>query len=424
MNRQTMNSIAPLLTTVLLGLTALATPAHAQWSRVTALPARDIFTVFANDDTIVAAADTLAFVSTDAGVTFHPTTKPAVGVRIIQAVRLRNGRLFVGTGGQGVFVSDNLGVTWQAFNQGLVGGLFNSQLDVSNLEVRGDSLFAGTFGAGVYVRGFSANAWQHFGEVFEENQASNIDALVVGGTRLLAAGGANGQVFFRDPGAPEWTLSSLDNVGLHPGMQARQAVWNGHGFVVGTNLGAFRSATGQEPWARFDPQLGAVNNSSFAARSRELFAAFDIVNAAVIEQSSDDGASWHVLESLPNVFVYRLAMSHNDLYAGRADGLWRRPTGAVSVPIIATRVDMGFGILGRQPVGNNVRLRFDLPQSGNASIEFFDVMGRRASAPLEQSWSAGPHVVSFDASQLSAGVYQARLTSSGRSEVVRLVHTR
>src|SRR5262245_6926288 len=426
MNRSAMNWPASLSTRVLLAalaLAVLAAPSYAQWSRVTELPARDMFTVFANADTIVAGADTLAFVSTDGGATWRPTSRPGSGFHI-QAARLRNGRLFVGTAGQGVFVSNDLGATWQAFNQGLVGGVLDSQLDISNLEARGDSLFAGTFGAGVYVRGFSANAWQHFGEVFEPNQASNVDALVLGGSRLLAAGGANGQAFFRDPGAPDWTLTSFDNAGLHPGMSSRQAAWNGHGFVVGTNFGVFRSASGQEPWARFDPQLGALANTSFAARARELFVAFTTINAAVIEQSSDDGATWQVLESLPNAFVYRLAMSHNELYAGRRDGLWRRATGSTSVPANTARVDLGFGVLGRQPVGNAVRLAFDLPEPGHASIEVFDVMGRRVAAPLEQSLSAGPHVVSLDASRLSAGVYQARLSASGRNEVVRLVHTR
>jgi len=163
---------------------------------------------------------------------------------------VRNGRVFVGTAGLGVFVSANLGQTWQAFNEGLVGGFLNTQLDVSDLQVRGDSLYASTLGAGVYVRRLTGvNTWHHFGEEFEPNQASNVRGLAVGGTRLLAAAGGNGSVFFRDPGDADWTVSWLDNVGLRPGLQAFGAVWTGTGWVVATGVGqgVFSSTLGQEP---------------------------------------------------------------------------------------------------------------------------------------------------------------------------------
>jgi hypothetical protein len=70
---------------------------------------------------------------------------------------------------------------------------------ISSFEVRGDSLFAGTFGAGVYVRSLlGSGGWSHFGEVFEPEQASNVNTLALGNGRLLAAAGSNGSVFWRD----------------------------------------------------------------------------------------------------------------------------------------------------------------------------------------------------------------------------------
>jgi hypothetical protein len=117
-------------------------------------------------------------------------------VTAIQAVRIRNGRLYAGTFGQGVRVSDDLGTSWQDFNQGLVGGFEDSQLDVVDLQFRGDDLFAATAGAGVYSRKLSGpGGWQPFGGVFELNQAANVTALAVGGGRLLASAGGNGMVF-------------------------------------------------------------------------------------------------------------------------------------------------------------------------------------------------------------------------------------
>jgi hypothetical protein len=72
--------------------------------------------------------------------------------------------------------------------------------------------------------------------------------------------------------------------------------------------------------------LGTLFVASFASRGRELFAAFGNGGQTVIERSTDDGATWQLLEAQPAVFVNELALSGTKLYAGRLDGLWRRTT--------------------------------------------------------------------------------------------------
>jgi hypothetical protein len=250
----------------------------------------------------------------------------AAGVTAIRDEWVRNGRLYAGTFGQGVFVSDDLGDTWQAFNQGLVGGLFDSQLFISDLLVRGDSLYAATSGAGIYVRNLTAGTWHHFGAQFEPNSASNTNCIAAGGARLLVGAGFNGMVFFRDPGDADWTRSWLDNVGAAPGLAALAAAWTGTGWIVGANTGVFRSTSGQEPWTFVELNLGTLFIASFATRGHEVFAAFGNGGQTVIAHSVDDGATWPVLESQSGVFVNRLAIGDSELYAGRLDGLWRRPT--------------------------------------------------------------------------------------------------
>ena len=411
-----------------ISLLAAASPAAAQWDRVADLPASNVFSLTTKGDTIVAGTDTSVFVSTNAGASWHHSPRPAAGVAAITAVLMRNGRLFAGAFGQGVFISDNLGATWQAFNQGLVGGFLNSQLSVSDLQVRGDDLYAATEGAGVYVRSLAGGGiWSPLGTAFEENQDPNVSSLVVGGPRVLALAGGNGQVYFNDPGDADWTQSSLRNAGLFPGVQAQLGVFTGSGWVVGTNIDVFTSASGQEPWTRSRLGLGPVRASTFAVRDPFLFAAFDIVSdvsLAVIEHSEDDGATWHVLDVLFNEFVFKLAFSGTELYAAQADGLWRRATSTVSVPGGEAPSALCFAIAGPQPVGDAIRFRFELPEAGNASIEVFDVAGRRAATPVEGSWSAGAHEVSWNARELGPGVYEALLNAGGRHQVVRLVHVR
>ncbi len=390
---------------MILGALAIAVPASAQWTQVADVPTTRVFSVSANGDTIAAGADTAVYVSTDAGVTWLRSTKPVSGVTAIQAVLIRDGRLYAGTFRQGVHVSDNLGTTWSPFNDGLVGGILNSQLDVTDLQARGESLYAATAGAGVYVRSFAGTAWQPFGSELEANQASNVNSLALGGSRLLASGGSNGQVFFSDPGDLDWTVSNLDNVGIHAGVQAKSAVWTGTGWVVGAELGVFLSVAGQEPWTPVGLGLGVLSWDAFATQGGRLFAAFDIPAppAAVIEESDDDGATWQNAENQPGVFVQKLAISGDSLYAARADGLWRRPIGgttAIAIALEEAKADAGV-----------VRLRWVVPDTRGAACT---VLRRTA----ESDWvELGPGSVESG----TRVVYEDRTATPGERYAYKLL---
>lgn len=398
-------------------------PAWAQWSRVLDLPASDIFSVYANGDTLAAGADTAVYVSTNAGATWKRSARVAAGVTEIHAVWVRNGRIFAGTIGQGVFVSDDLGDTWLDFNQGLVGGIFDSQLEVANLLVHGDSLYAATAGAGVWVRNIAgAGTWSHFGDLPGDTTAGIVDDVAASDTRLVASGGGNGSIYFRDAGDSGWTQDFLTG-GFRAGLEGLAVAWTGNGWVVGSNGGLFRSPTGTEPWTATGPDFGILFHVSFAARGSDLFADLGIQGGSVIAFSADDGVDWQELENMTSVFIYRLAIRGNELYAGRLDGLWHRSIATVSAPE-GVPARLQFAIAGSQPVGDQVRFRIDLPAPAPAVIEVFDVAGRRAADPIRWSPPAGRSEISWDARQLGRGIYLARLTTGSTRAVVRLVHAR
>jgi hypothetical protein len=410
---------------VICGLLLAAAPAAAQWTRIPDVPASDVFSVWANGDTIAAGADTAVYVSTNGGATWKRSAKVAPGVSTINGVWVRNGRLYAGAFGQGVHVSDDLGTTWLDFNQGLVGGFANTQLNISYLLVRGDSLYAATEG-GAWVRNLAAaGTWSHFGNAFEANEAPQMLGIDANGTRLVAAAGFNGQVFVRDRGDADWKQLWVNDVGPQPGLGPLSVLWTGHGWVMGTNIGVFISSTGQAPWTHTGPDLGLAFFLPLVSRGPELFAAFGIGLTSVLEFSTDDGATWQHLETRTNTGVYRLAIRGNDLYAGQTDGLWRRPIGTfVSVPEGGPPAALRFAIAGSQPIGDDVRFRFELPEPGAIAIEVFDVAGRRAADAIHGSWPAGSHEVAWNARGLGPGVYLARLTAGSRRSVVRMIRAR
>ncbi len=414
-------SRAPLALALLL---ASASPAAAQWSRVTDLPATTMYAVRVVGDTITASGDSTVHVSTDGGVTWTHSAVVAPGVTSVQVTLVRDHRLYAATYGNGVFTSDDLGVSWQPYNTGLVGGFFDSQLDVVDMVFRGDSLVAATAGSGAWVRSVRGGGWSPFGNVFEPNQSSNMNAVASNGTQLFACAGFNGNAFWRDPGDPDWTITWLDNVGILAGLAPLSAIWTGHRWVVGTNRWVFRSATGHEPWSLADPGLGTLFMTSFAQRGSDLFGAFTVPNFTEIMTSRDEGATWQPLDDQPGVFVFNLARRGSDLYAARADGLWKRSIADVSAPGAVPPARLRLALAAGQPVGDNVRLRIEMPGPGRVTLEVFDLAGRRVAALAEAAAPAGAYEVSLDLRALPAGVYLARASVAGEQAGTRLVRVR
>lgn len=405
-----------------LAIGALAAPAAAQWTRVPDLPASEVFALRVVGDTITAGVDTAAYVSTDGGTTWRRSSKIAPSVTLVAAVLIHNGDLYAGTSGQGVFVSHDLGTSWQPFNQGLVGGILNSQLDISDLELRGDDLVASTFGAGAYVRNLAAaDTWHHFGEEFEPNQASNVNDLALGGTRLLACVISNGTTFHRDPGDLDWTIDFLVNGTIRPALTSQTALWIGSRWIVGTNSGVFLSPNGQQPWTPSSTSLRNLAWSTFAQHGPTVFAAFDSVNNILFAESHDAGTTWTIQERVNAAFAYRLGVHDDDLYAARSDGLWilrLAPPTSVNPPPVRSGLRFSLAV---QPVRDVARFRFELPTAASAAIDLFDVAGRRAADRIAGFWSAGLHELTVDERGLRPGVYTARLTTGGARETVRLV---
>jgi photosystem II stability/assembly factor-like uncharacterized protein len=408
-------------TIALIAALAAASPAAAQWTRVDQVPNTELFNVWANGDTIATGAASTVFVSTDRGGTWRGSTTVTQDPLDIERVRIRNGRLYAATRRQGVFVSDDLGSTWASFNQGLVGGFGNSQLDIIDMLVRGDSLYVATEGSGAWVRNLRGGTWSRFGNVFEPEQAANMTFIASGGSRLLAGGGFNGELFFRDPGQPDWTPTLLFNDRFAPGLASTSAIWTGTRWVVGSNIGVFLSASGESPWTFVDPGAGRpLFGVPFALHGHDLFASFSASNST-LALSRDDGSTWQLIETLP-LPITGLAFVGSTLYVSRFDGLFRRslddiPT--VSVPPRDPR--LRFAIAGRQPVRDLVRFQLYLPVPGRAVIQVFDVAGRHVASPVDATYSAGPNEIAWNAQALSPGVYHARLSVGPRTETLRFV---
>ncbi len=404
----------------------LAAPgaARAAWTRVSGIPALDVYSLRVQGDTLLAGADTALYLSTDAGATWRRTARFTPGFQSVEAAWMHHGRIYAGTLGAGVYVSDDLGLSWSPLNAGLSGGLFDSQLYVTDFEERDGRLYAATDGAGIYVLDLAApGAWSGFHrQDLEANQAATVTDLARIGTRLVSCGGANGTVFRNEDPGTGWVEEFLDNSGLVPDLTPYAATEVGGAWLVATSAGCFRRSDVASPWEYVGPALGYQLGASFAGEPGCTFAVFQRSGGAHLRASYDAGQTWQAIEILPT-FVYDLGLTPGVLWAARGDGLWSSPTSALSAPphAIAARPGLGLAHAGRHPARDQARVRFTLPAATRAALDLYDVGGRRLDRGVVAELPAGEHHVALDLRGLAAGVYFAQLAADDRVETLRLV---
>ncbi len=73
------------------------------------------------------------------------------------------------------------------------------------------------------------------------------------------------------------------------------------------------------------------------------------------------------------------------------------------------------------PFNPATKINFTVPQSTNVSLRVFDVLGREVSILVNEFKAAGYHSVSFDAKNLTSGVYFYTLSAGGFSQTNKML---
>ena len=73
------------------------------------------------------------------------------------------------------------------------------------------------------------------------------------------------------------------------------------------------------------------------------------------------------------------------------------------------------------PFNPTTTIRYTLSVAGPVRLEVFDITGRRVAVLNDQVMSGGSHTITFDAAGLAGGVYLYRLSSSGQTQVRKML---
>ncbi len=73
------------------------------------------------------------------------------------------------------------------------------------------------------------------------------------------------------------------------------------------------------------------------------------------------------------------------------------------------------------PFNPSTQISFDIATTGHVQLDVFDVMGRQVATLVNNTVPVGSHVVTFDARNLSSGVYIYRMTSGASIQTKRML---
>ena len=269
----------------------------------------------------IAASDTVLVASCWPGVFYRSNNngttwaqQPNAGFATSEAARLmlRGANLFGGTFGRGMYLSGNLGSSWQPVNNTI------TNTYVEALHVQGETIYSGSWGAGVQRSTDHGQTWT------QVNQGITNTSIFALGAKdnVLFAGSWGGGVYRSTDNGVTWTSpnTGLSNRDVFAIASNPSFVWAGT-----RGGGVFRSTDNGLTWS---PLNSGLSNLSVNALKSTTVANLGWLYAGTqgggVFFSGNNGSGWSARNTgLTNLNVHAIAIKGNYVFAGTEGGVFR-----------------------------------------------------------------------------------------------------
>jgi photosystem II stability/assembly factor-like uncharacterized protein len=366
-------------------------PLFAQWVQTNGPNGGNINCFTASGANLFAGTSSGVLISTDNGSSWSNAGLMSYRVQCLTEC---GGKLFAGTGNQGIFCTTDNGVSWTSVSTG------QTNSDILCLTTIGTNIIAGTYG-GVFLSTNNGTNWNRTGPIYSAM------SLLTSGTNLFV--GTMSGVYLSTNNGNNW----IDvNTGFHDYGVYSLSASGGNLYAGAMQGGVYLSTNNGTRWTRMGL---TVPIWSFATIGTNLFAAA----TSGVYLSTNNGASWtEVYQCVGDDYINTLAISGPYLLLGtKGYGTWRRPISEMvtSVEMSSNSQPAGFGLEQNypNPFNPNTTINYRLPKNGHVTIKVYDILGNEVKTLVNEYKPAGEYSVNFDAGKLSSGMYIYRITAGG-----------
>ena len=408
-----------ILTIFFIGLTFL-TDVKADWLKLTSYPATNARDIVEKNGVLYAGAQgSGVYLSYNNGANWVQRNNGLTTNRAttVHAIAYLTPGLFIATT-DGIFMSTDDGLNWIAKNNGLQIGPGAIYYFAYSLFEDEGALYAGTFNA-IYKSSNNGDTWVPIIPVATHMDIcafNKYDNFIMAGT---SAGNRPPIMSSTNNG------SSWSNMSINGGFPTSAfCIYSEPGKIfVGTAIGAWLSTNSGVNWIRRDNGLGADPYVfSFAKVNTTLFAATN----NWVYKSTNSGLNWKLDSMNGQTFqdVNKLLVYGNRLYAGSTTGLYYR-----NIDELITGIENPTGEIIRDytlsqnypnPFNPVTKIEYQIPSQSNVLLKVYDFTGKEVQTLVNEIKSAGNYSLDSNASSLSSGVYFYKLETTNFSSVKKM----
>jgi hypothetical protein len=356
--------------------------------------------------------------TTNSGTNWEPAITsnfPDVGIDAL--IVTRDGVLYAGLNGEGVFKSTDNGTTWTDLN--------TTFAYVGAFAANSTTLIAGSvgFGQGMFRTTNAGTTWV---PANSGAPMSNISAMCTVGETIFAGLSGTG-IYKTTDGGITWVLSNagVTNIFINALLNA------GSSIFAATYGGLFRSTDGGSNWALANDGIPANDwGISLAINGSTLYTG---TRSHGVFRSTDNGDSWTSLnDGLPTKLdstlyspISSLHATNGSLFAGiDLLGVWKYPLTTTEISETHGSMPSDAPYLYQNypnPFNPTTKISYVLNQTSLVTLTVFDILGREVETLVKGVKPAGNNEATFSATELASGIYFYRLQAEGFVQTRKLV---
>ena len=394
------------------------------------------------------------FRSFDLGATWQQVTSDAGGGSDRRGLALNADTLYLG--GSSVEISTNNGNFWNTYQANIFGAA-----RISSYAFIDSFVFAGHMNLGYGIRRSAdgGHFWITKNTGLTTSGSKNINKLAKIGSTIFAGTAAG--IYFTSDYGETW------NPTLFPAQYISELHAHGNTMFAFSEYLLYRSTDMWQTWDTVTNGIDLWDWVDVTSSGSRLFLA-----GGGIHTSTDDGVSWtDITGNMPPLQFYSIAASGDTLYtasafncyysvnlgqswtiipntgfpltpsfrhllvhggyiyaamgeSGNLGGAWRITIpGTTSVELIDNGIPNDFVLMQNypNPFNPSTNIEFMIPQTGQVELKIYDLLGREVSTLTNEVMSPGTYKVSWDASELSSGIYFSRLVYGGNQIVKQML---